>query len=73
MCFCGYLSFQQLVSSTECSLKNQNILYFILLYLDLSLITKIINWSFEDGCFPGDLKIAELGPIFTKDSDVSQR
>ena len=42
-------------------------------YLDLSLITKIINWSFEDGRFPDDLKIAELDPIFTKNDDVSQR
>lgn len=73
MCFWRYLSFQQLGSSAESSLKNENLLYFILLYLDLSLITKIINWSFEDGRFPDDLKIAELDPIFTKNDDVSQR
>ena len=103
------MSFQQLGSSAESSLKNENLLYFILLYLDLSRITKIINcpvdtgcnlsvhkmfgrrpgrllnvlrtfnlrpvstgWSFEDRCFPDDLKIAELRPIFKKNDDVSQ-
>ena len=30
----------------------------------LSLITKIINLSFENGCFPDDLKLAEVSPIF---------
>ena len=32
----------------------------------LSLITKIINLSFENGCFPDNLKLAEDGPIFKK-------
>ena len=107
MCFWRYLSFQQLGSSAESSLKNENLLYFILLYLDLSLITKIINcpvdtgcnlnvhkmfrrrpWhllnvlctfnsrpvstglSFEDRCFPGDLKIAEFA-LFSRKTMTS--
>ena len=32
----------------------------------LSLITKIINLSFENGCFPDNLKLAEVTPIFKK-------
>ena len=36
------------------------------LVTDLSIITKIINLSFENGCFPDDLKLAEVSPIFKK-------
>ena len=36
----------------------------VTLDIHLSLITKIINLSFENGCFPDDLKLAEVGPIF---------
>ena len=32
--------------------------------IHLSLITKISNLSFENGCFPGDLKLAEVSPNF---------
>ena len=32
----------------------------------LSLITKIINLSFENGCFPDNLKLVEDGAIFKK-------
>ena len=38
----------------------------VTLDIHLSLITKIINLSFENGCFPDDLKLAEVGPIFKK-------
>ena len=31
--------------------------------IHLPLITKFINLSFENGCFPHDLKLAEVGPI----------
>ena len=36
----------------------------------LSLIIKIINFFFENGCFPDDLKDAEISPIFKKDSNL---
>ena len=32
----------------------------------LPLTTKIINLSFENGCFPDDLKLAEVRLIFQK-------
>ena len=35
-------------------------------YINLSLIAKTINFSFENGCFPDDLKLAEVSPIFKK-------
>ena len=38
----------------------------------LSLITKIINLSFENGCFPDDLKLAEVSPIFKKNDDLDK-
>ena len=41
----------------------------VTLYIHLSLITKIINSSFENVCFPDDLKLAEVSPIFKKNDD----
>ena len=35
----------------------------------ISLITKVIKFSFENGCFPDDLKFAEVTPIFKKNND----
>ena len=32
----------------------------------VSLLTKIINWSIQNGCFPDELKAAEVTPIFKK-------
>ena len=40
--------------------------------IHLPLITKIINLSFENGCFPGDLKLAEVSPIFKKKVDLDK-
>ena len=40
--------------------------------IHLSLITKIINLSFENGCFPDDLKLAEVSPIFKKNDDFQE-
>ena len=34
----------------------------------LSLITKIINLSFDNGCIPDDLRLAEVSLIFKKPS-----
>ena len=34
----------------------------------LSLITKIINLSFDTGCIPDDLRLAEVSLIFKKPS-----
>ena len=36
----------------------------VTLDIHLSLITKIINLLLENGCFPEDLKLAEVSPIF---------
>ena len=41
----------------------------VTLDIHLSLIMKIINLSFENGCFPDDLKLAEVSPIFKKNDD----
>ena len=38
----------------------------VTLDIHLSVITKIINLSFENGCFPDDLKLAEVSPKFEK-------
>ena len=40
--------------------------------IHLSLITKIISLSFENGCFPDDLKLAEVIPIFKKNNDLDK-
>ena len=40
--------------------------------IHLSLITKIINLSLENGCFPDDLKFAEVRPIFKKSDDLDK-
>ena len=42
----------------------------VTLDIHLSLITKIINLSFEDGCFPDDF--AEVSPIFKKNDDLDK-
>ena len=34
--------------------------------IHLPFITKTINFSFENGCFPDELKLAEVSPIFKK-------
>ena len=40
--------------------------------IHLSLITKIINLSFESGWFLADLKLAEVSPIFKKNDSLDQ-
>ena len=44
----------------------------VTLDIHLSLITKIINLSFENGCFPDDLKPAEVSPIFKRNDDLDK-
>ena len=44
----------------------------VTLDIHLSLITKIINLSFENACFPDDLKLAEVSPIFKKNDDLDK-
>ena len=44
----------------------------VILDIHLSLITKIINSSFENGCFPDDLKLAEVSPMFKKNDDLDK-
>ena len=34
--------------------------------IHLPFITKTINFSFENGCFPDEVKLAEVSPIFKK-------
>ena len=45
----------------------------VTLDIHLSLITKIINLSFKNGCFPEDLKLAEVGPIFKNNDDLGKK
>ena len=40
--------------------------------INLPFITKIINFSFENGCFPEELKLAEVNPIFKKNDDLDK-
>ena len=42
----------------------------VTLDIHLSLITKIINLSFENGCFPDNLKL--FSPIFKKNDDLGK-
>ena len=43
-----------------------------LLGIHLSLTTKINNLSFENGCFPGDLRLAAVRPVFKKNEDLDK-
>ena len=36
-------------------------------------LTKIINYSFENGSFPYELKLAEISPIFKKNNDLDKQ
>ena len=38
----------------------------------VSLLTKIINLSIRNRCFPGELKAAEVTPIFKKNDDLDK-
>ena len=40
--------------------------------MDLLLTTKIVNLSFENNCFPEDLKLAEVSPVFKKNDDLDK-
>ena len=37
-----------------------------------SILTKIISLSLRNGCFPDDLKAAEVSPIFKKNDDLEK-
>ena len=38
----------------------------------LPFVTKIINFSFENGCFSDELKLAEIRPIFKKNKGLDK-
>ena len=40
--------------------------------IHLPFITKIKNLSFENGCFPYELKLVEVSPIFKKSDDLDK-
>ena len=44
----------------------------VALDIHLLLITKIINLSFENGCFPDDLKLTEVSSVFKKNDDLDK-
>ena len=44
----------------------------VTLDIHLPLITNFINLLFENGCFPDDLKLAEVGPIFKNNDDLDK-
>ena len=64
---CGKLSFK----TTPVGDIPADILKFIF-NVDLLLTTKIVNLSFENNCFPEDLKLAEVSPVFKKDDDLDK-
>ena len=41
--------------------------------IHLRFITKITNFSYENGCFPDELKLAEVSPIFKLKNDVIKK
>ena len=42
-------------------------------HMHLPFITKIINFSFENFCFPDELKLAEVSSIFKKNNDLDKK
>ena len=44
----------------------------VTLDIDLLVIMKIINLSFEMGCFPDDLKLAYVSPILKKNDNLDK-
>ena len=44
----------------------------VTLDIHLSLIIKMINFSFENESFPDDLKFGEVSPIFKKNDDLDK-
>ena len=40
--------------------------------IHLLFLTKIINYSFENSCFPDKQKLAELSPIIKKNDDLDE-
>ena len=38
----------------------------------VSVLTKVINSSIQNGCFPDELKVAEVTPIFKKNDDLDK-
>ena len=36
------------------------------------VLTKIVNTSLERGCFPNQLKSAELSPVFKKEGELNK-
>ena len=40
--------------------------------IHLPFVTKIINVSFENGCFPDELKLAEVSPLFKKNNNLDK-
>ena len=40
--------------------------------IHLHFTTKIINFSFENNCFPDDLKLAEVSLVYKKNDDLDK-
>ena len=38
----------------------------------ISILTKVLNISFEKDCFPNHLKLAEVTPVFKKEVELSK-
>ena len=41
--------------------------------INFPFISKITNFSYENGCFPDELKLAEVSPIFKLKDDVIKK
>ena len=40
--------------------------------IDLPVMTQIINMSINNNCYPDDLKLAEVSPVFNKKNDLNK-
>ena len=38
----------------------------------ISVLTRILNTSLESGCFPNQLKLAEVTPVFNKEDELKK-
>ena len=41
--------------------------------IHLPIMTQIINMSIDNNCYPDDLKLAEVSPVFEKKDDLEKK
>ena len=40
--------------------------------MHLPMMTQVINMSIDSGCYPDDLKLAEVSPVYQKKDDLEK-